>query len=97
MQNTQRASESESFTDSLSMQSTPAVEETVEDLWAVWPYCWAIDLHQSARERFHSFHEKHTDWKLARFNRRMQQKFRTQFWQAWQRESEDEVLELRLV
>jgi hypothetical protein len=92
----QRASENQLF----SMQSTPAAagsEAGAEDLWADWPYCWAIDLYDHARQCFHSFHEKHTSWKLARHNHRAQQEFRAKFWQGWQRDGEDEVLELRLV
>ena len=93
MQSLQRASENDVF----SMQSTPAVEQETEDVWAVWPYCWAIDLYDHVSECFHSFHEKHTSWKLMRYNRRAQQEFRARFWQGWQRDGEDEVLELRLV
>jgi hypothetical protein len=100
MLNVQRASEGEFNLESPTMQSTPLIEagkDFAEDLWAAWPYCWAIDLHDFARASFHSFHEKHNEWKLARFNRCAQQKFRAQFWQSWQRESDEEVLELKLV
>jgi hypothetical protein len=102
MQNLQCASENIEF----SMPSTPApaaepvaiAEEAIgEDLWADWPYCWAIDLHEIARRRFHSFHQNLFEWRLARDNRRAQARFWAQHWWTWQRHEEDEVLELRLV
>jgi hypothetical protein len=102
MLNPERASENSTF----SMQSTPAApvaevltatEEVSEDVWAEWPYCWAIDLYEIACERFHSLHQNLSDWKLARINRRTQVEFQNQFWSQWQRDGEDETLELRLV
>ena len=99
MQSLHRASETESNPDLFSMQSTPVLAATeantaqqteTEDLWAEWPYCWAIDLYETVRYSFHSFHEKHTDWKLARYNRRAQAEFQHEFWNSWQREDEDE-------
>jgi hypothetical protein len=99
MQNSQCASENTEF----SMQSTPAPEadgtvaEESADLWAEWPYCWAIDFYEFARSRFHSFHQNLIEWRLACFNRRAQAKFRARYWGQWQRDEEDEVLGLRLV
>jgi hypothetical protein len=103
MHNSQRASENAEF----SMQSTPApeaegakaaiAEETVADVWAEWPYCWAIEFYKFARRRFHSFHQSLFEWRLACSNRRAQVKFRARYWRRWQRDEEDEVLGLRLV
>ena len=81
MQNPECVSELELNINPLPMQSTAVAElvpaepipfDESEDLWGVWPYCWAIDLYEVARESFHSFHEKHSQWKLARYNRRAQ-------------------------
>lgn len=81
------ATESEDFTE----------EDYDADLWADWPYCWAIDLHEIVRRRFHSFHQYLFNWWLARSNRRTQAAFQAKYWWQGQRGEEDEVLGLRLV
>lgn len=105
MQTQPCASENTAF----SMQSTPdncvdlaveaaaGAEEPGEDLWAEWPYCWAIDFHDECVDRFHSLHQKLSEWKLARFNKRNQREFQSQYWNQWQRDSDSEEFELRLV
>jgi len=76
-----------------SMQSTPAAvvslhshhqssETEADDVWNVWPYCWAIAGHEVAADRFHSFHKKLNVWRLGRYNRRVLQQHRETL-QGW--------------
>ena len=74
MRNLQRASENAL---SFSMQSTPihdAEQHEEESVWDVWPYCWAIDGWDIACENFENQRAHFATWKLARFNRRAQEK-----------------------
>lgn len=95
MQNNPCALESEA----LSVQSTPnhVVAESPEDVWNVWPYCWAVSSYEFARSRFHSFHGMYLEWKLARHNLHAQQEFREHLWKRWPVEQTDELPDLRLV
>lgn len=83
-------------------EATPPVgdeydEAESDDVWGVWPYCWAISLYNEASDRFHSFHERLDEQKLARHNERSQQKFRKRFWKEWDRGTEIEGVEMRMV
>jgi hypothetical protein len=73
----------------------PTIEE--ENLWDVWPYCWATAAWDLTQNRFHSFHKKLSNWRLARANRRDREKFQAEFWQAWSSRNEGEGQDLRLV
>lgn len=73
----------------------PTLEE--ENLWDVWPYCWATTAWDLAQDRFHSFHKNLHEWRLARSNRRERENFQVEFWKAWHNRNEDEECELRLV
>ena len=107
MQNLQRQAVEElnetpllSAVPSLADAATPPpvdILEEEENVWAVWPYCWATAAWDLAQERFHSFHENLTDWHMARINRRNQEKFQADFWQSWNNNAEGEERELRLV
>lgn len=75
--------------------SEPTIEE--ENLWDVWPYCWATAAWDLTQDRFHSFHTKLSEWRLARANQRERDSFQADFWQAWNSGSEGEDRELRLI
>ena len=81
--------------------ATPPVDEfdevEADDVWGVWPYCWAISLYNEANDRLHSFHERLDEQKLARHNQRNQEKFRKRFWRDWDRGTEIDGVELRVV
>lgn len=68
-----------------------------ENVWDVWPYCWATAAWDLAQDRFHSFHTNLSEWRLARTNRRNREKFQTDFWQSWNNGTDGEERELRLV
>lgn len=94
-------------TELFSMQSTPAAEESAlpklaaesveEDVWDVWPYCWAIAGWETACVQAGQLQEKFSLWKLQRSNRREQQQFQRRLWQRWEREQSREESELTLV
>ncbi len=102
MRNLQRASENAL---SFSMQSTPihdAEQHEEESVWDVWPYCWAIDGWDIACENFENQRAHFATWKLARFNRRAQEKFCRQNWRArflphWNRADESDDRDLKMV
>jgi hypothetical protein len=101
MQNSQRASENAI---PFSMQSTPAPQEpyTEESVWDIWPYCWAIDGWDIACENFENQRANFAAWKLARFNRRAQEKFCRKNWSArflshWHHTAESDERDLKLV
>lgn len=76
-----------------------AIEATSseENVWEVWPYCWATSGWDKVADGFHSFHENLAEWRLARANRRTREKFQSEFWQNWNNRPEREERELRLV
>lgn len=65
----------------LQTQQSAALEpEAVEtDEWNVWPYTWAQSGWETTeifcRERFHSFHGKLSQWRLARHNHKLRVEF----------------------
>lgn len=92
-----------------SMQSTPApapqetespqlsAEPVEEDVWNVWPYCWAIAGWEVAGAQAGQLQEKFFRWKLQRLNRREQKQFRRRLWQRREREQSREECELTLI
>ena len=82
------------------MQCIPSAEITVgeksaidaENVWDVWPYCWAVAGHDVVTERFHSFHKNLNLWFLARHNRRVFQRHRAQL-QGWNCEASARIVE----
>lgn len=72
-------------------------ETEADDLWAVWPYSWAVALYHEASDRFHSFHEKQDEVRLARHNQRQQEKYRKRFWRDWDRGTPIEGSDMRMV
>lgn len=75
--------------------SEPTIEE--ENVWDVWPYCWATAAWELAQDRFHSFHTNLSEKQLERANRRNREKFQNDFWQSWNSSPESEEHELRLI
>lgn len=73
------------------------VEESEQDVWDVWPYCWITAAWSVACSRFHSLHTNLWEWRLARHNRRLQQKFQSSFWQIWRQQNADPEAGLRLL
>ena len=80
-----------------SMQSTPAGvvslhsqtqndEAETDEVWNIWPYCWAIAGHEVATNRLHSFHKKLNVWKLGRHNHRVLRRHGEAL-QGWHREA----------
>ena len=52
-------------------------EEDIRDVWNVWPYSWAINVHRRFSECLHSFHGKLSAMRLSWYNKRV----RAAFWQ----------------
>jgi len=72
----------EAHSDCISFASKNEAAQNDEDVWNVWPYCWAIAGHEIAGERFHWFHKKLNSWFLTRHNRRVLQRHRAGL-QGW--------------
>lgn len=91
------------------MQSTPAVKEASspiggegENVWDIWPYCWAIDGWDIMCEHVEQYRTQFMVLKLARFNRRAPEKFCRKNWSArflahWHRTTESDERDLKLV
>lgn len=80
--------------------ATPPPADTLEqeeNVWDVWPYCWATAAWDLAQDRFHSFHKNLIYWHQSRVNRRNREKFQADFWQTWNNGAEGEERELKLV
>lgn len=106
MRNLQCASENDRV---FSMQSTPDMKAVSpeaahdeESVWDIWPYCWAIDGWDIACENLAAQRLNFTAWKMTRFNRRTQERFCRRNWRArflmhWNRSTESEERDLKLV
>lgn len=88
-----------------SAQSTPIVVAAQcedESVWDIWPYCWAIDGWDVACENVENQRANFALWKLARYNRRAQEKFYRKNWKArflahWHHTDDCDERDLKLV